>query len=291
MTERQIPVYPYTIESTGRQPEPTGWRPLAKPWLENAWRITALPLILLFFVPIVMLFTRLTPQALLENLTAPTVLQAIAISLRTTLTSLALILALGTPLAYLLGRGLMPYKKAVDTLVEMPTVLPPSVAGIALLMTLGRKGPVGAWLEGVGIEVAFTTAAVVIAQVFIAAPFYVRSAALGFASVSREIEEAAQLDGASRWQCFRYVMFPLARFALLSGAMMSAARALGEFGATMIFAGNLPGRTQTMPTAIYMGFERDLESALTLSVILIVISFASLLLIKILVARAGDDPV
>lgn len=288
MTERHAPVYPYTIKSASPSADGAGWRPLAKPWLDNAWRITALPLILLFFVPIVMLFTRLTPQALVENLTAPSVLQAIRISLRTTLTSMTLILALGTPLAYLLGRGQIRYKKAVETLVELPTVLPPSVAGIALLMTLGRRGLVGSWLEGIGIEVAFTTAAVVIAQTFIAAPFYVRSAALGFASIGREIEEAAQLDGASRWQAFRYVMFPLARFALLSGAMMSAARALGEFGATMIFAGNLPGRTQTMPTAIYMGFERDLESALTLSVILIVISFASLLLIKILVARAGD---
>jgi molybdate transport system permease protein len=126
--------------------------------------------------------------------------------------------------------------------------------------------------------------AVVIAQIFIAAPFYVRSASLGFAAVDMEIEQAARIDGASRWQIFRFLIIPLSRFALLSGIMMSWARALGEFGATIMFAGNLPGRTQTMPTAIYLGFERDLESALTLSVILVLISFVSLLVIKVLVS-------
>jgi molybdate transport system permease protein len=258
-------------------------------WVENAWRITTLPLILLFLLPIVMLFTRITPQTLMEYLTGKTVLQAMSLSLRTTLTSLALILLLGTPLAYLMGRHQFRYKKALDTLIDLPTVLPPSVAGVALLMTLGRRGLIGGWLEDIGIEVAFSTAAVVIAQTFIAAPFYVRAAALGFASIDDEIEQAAQLDGASRWQIFRYVILPLSRFALLSGGMMSWARALGEFGATMIFAGNFPGRTQTMPTAIYLGFERDLESALTLSVILVMISFISLLLIKLLVSRETDS--
>lgn len=259
-------------------------------WTENAWRITALPLILVFFVPIVMLFARITPQAILENLSEKTVLQAIWISLRTTLTSLGVILLLGTPLAYLMGRHQFRYKKTFDTLIDLPTVLPPSVAGLALLMTLGRRGPVGAWLSGLGIDVAFSITAVVIAQIFVAAPFYVRAVTLGFAAVDVEIEQAAQLDGASRWQIFRYVLLPLSRLAIISGGMMSWARALGEFGATIIFAGNLPGRTQTMPTAIYLGFERDLESALTLSVILVVISFLSLLLIKVLVSHETDLP-
>jgi molybdate transport system permease protein len=260
-----------------------------KSWVENAWRITAFPLVLLFLIPIVMLFTRITPQALLENLTEQTVLQAIGISLRTTLISMVLILLLGTPLAYLMGRHKFRYKKALDTLIDLPTVLPPSVAGVALLMTLGRRGLVGGWLEDIGIGLAFSFAAVVIAQIFIAAPFYVRAAALGFASIDVEIVQAAQLDGASRWQIFRYVIIPLSQFALFSGGMMSWARALGEFGATMIFAGNLPGRTQTMPTAIYLGFERDLESALTLSVILVLISFLALLLIKILVSHETSE--
>jgi molybdate transport system permease protein len=128
-------------------------------------------------------------------------------------------------------------------------------------------------------------AAVVIAQTFIAAPFYVRAAALGFASVDLEIEQAAQLDGASRWQIFRFVILPISRSSLLSGGMMSWARALGEFGATMIFAGNFPGRTQTMPSAIYLGFERNIETALTLSVILVLLSFLCLLVVKVLVPR------
>ncbi len=156
-------------------------------------------------------------------------------------------------------------------------------------MALGRRGPIGAWLGEMGIEVAFSTAAVVLAQTFIAAPFYVKAAALGFAGIDVEIEQAAQLDGANRWQVFRYMILPLSRFALFSGGVMSWARALGEFGATIIFAGNFPGRTQTMPTAIYLAFERDLDSALILSVILVMIAFFSLLLIKILVSRESDN--
>ena len=142
----------------------------------------------------------------------------------------------------------------------------------------------GLWLAGIGIQIPFTPWAVVLAQVFIAAPFFVRAAAIGFAGIDPEIEQAAQLDGANRWQVFRYVILPLSRDALMSGCVMSWSRALGEFGATMIFAGNYPGRTQTMPTAIYLGFEVDLNIALTLSVILITISFGSLLLVKALVA-------
>lgn len=275
----------HIVETSVGSLETTTWMRSIEKWTEKAWRITALPLILLFLIPIVMMFARTSPQALLENIGQKAVLQAIGISLRTTLISLGLILLFGTPLAYLMGRHQFRYKKTLDTIIDLPTVLPPSVAGVALLMTLGRRGLIGGWLEGLGIELAFSMAAVVIAQIFIAAPFYVRAAALGFAGIDDEIIQAAQLDGANRWQILRYVILPLSRFALLSGGMMSWARALGEFGATMIFAGNFPGRTQTMPTAIYLGFERDIDSALTLSVILVVISFVSLLLIKVLVSR------
>jgi len=232
-----------------------------------------------------MLFSRTSLQELLANISQEEVLQAISVSTRTTTISVGLIILLGTPLAYLMGRQEFRYKKALDTLIDLPLVLPPSVAGLALLMTLGRRGLIGGWLDDRGIEIAFTWAAVVIAQIFIASPFYVRSASLGFASIDAEIIQAAQLDGAGRWQVFRYLIIPLSRFALLSGIMMSWARALGEFGATILFAGNFPGRTQTMPIAIYLGFERDLESALTLSAILVVISFVSLLLIKVLASR------
>jgi len=257
----------------------------AMPWMENAWRILTLPLVLLFLIPIATLFTRISLPALLVNIAQQPVLQALGVSLKTTLISLGLILLFGSPLAYLMGRHQFPGKKLLDTLIDLPTVLPPSVAGMALLITLGRRGFIGSWLDELGIGTAFTVAAVVIAQIFIAAPFYVRAAALGFASVDLEIEQAAQLDGASRWQIFRYVILPISRSSLLSGGMMSWSRALGEFGATMIFAGNFPGRTQTMPTAIYLGFEQNIETALTLSVILVLISFVCLLVVKVLVPR------
>jgi molybdate transport system permease protein len=254
-------------------------------WMENAWRLLALPLILLFFIPIATLFSRISLSTLLSRMTEPAVLQAIGISFRTTTLSLSVIVLLGTPLAFLMARYQFRYKKILDTLIDLPTVLPPSVAGIALLITLGRRGRVGSWLNDLGIEIAFTMTAVIIAQIFISAPFYVRAATLGFASVDREIEQAAQLDGASRWQIFRYVVLPLSRSSMLSGGMMSWARALGEFGATMIFAGNFAGRTQTMPIAIYLGFERNIEIAITLSVILVLVSFLCLLVVKLILAR------
>jgi molybdate transport system permease protein len=130
------------------------------------------------------------------------------------------------------------------------------------------------------LQIPFTPLAVVLAQVFVSASFFVRTAALGFASVDRELEQAAQLDGANRWQVFRFVMLPLARQALTSGSALSWSRALGEFGATILFAGNFPGRTQTMPLAIYLGFESHLDVALTLSALLMLISFLVLFIVK-----------
>lgn len=254
-------------------------------WMENAWRLLALPLILLFFIPIATLLSRISLSTLLSSMTEPAVLQAIGISLRTTTLSLSIIVLLGTPLAFLMGRYQFRYKKLLDTLIDLPTVLPPAVAGIALLITLGRRGWVGSRLNDMGIEIAFTMTAVIIAQIFISAPLYVRAATLGFASVDREIEQAAQLDGANRWQIMRFVVLPLSRSSILSGGMMSWARALGEFGATMIFAGNFAGRTQTMPIAIYLGFERNIEIAITLSVILVLASFLCLLIVKLILAR------
>ena len=137
-------------------------------------------------------------------------------------------------------------------------------------------------LESLGVQVAFTQLAVVLAQVFISAPFFVRTATLGFAGIEDEIGQAAQLDGAGSWQTFRFIVLPLTRIALISGALLAWARALGEFGATIIFAGNFPGRTQTMPTAIYLGFEVDIGMAVTLSAILLVISFIAILVVKTL---------
>jgi molybdate transport system permease protein len=246
----------------------------------ESWRLLALPLLAFFVIPIILLFTRTSPADLLDSLRREQVYLAIAVSLRTTLLSLGIILLAGTPLAYWLGRYEFRYRRLVDTLIDLPTTLPPSVAGVALLVTFGRRGPVGGWLDVLGVQVAFTQAAVVLAQVFIAAPFYVHAASAAFGGVEAELEQAAQLDGASRWQVFRYVMLPLSRSGLVGGAVMSWARALGEFGATILFAGNLPGLTQTMPTAIYLGFEVDIDIAVTLSVILTLAAFGVLWLVR-----------
>ncbi len=154
------------------------------------------------------------------------------------------------------------------------------MAGIALLIAFGRRGLVGVYLNELGISLAFTTAAVICAQVFVAAPFYIKAAMTGFAGVDRDLEQAAAIDGANAWHVFRAITLPLAWPVLFGGAVMSWARALGEFGATIIFAGNFPGRTQTMPLAIYIGFEVDLTVALTLAVILLVISFLVLFIVK-----------
>ena len=231
-------------------------------------------------LPLLALLLRIPLAQLLANLANPEVAQAISLSMITTALTVLLTLLSGTPLAYLLARRRFRGHTALDTLVDLPMVLPPSVAGIALLVAFGRRGLLGQYLSVLGVELAFTTTAVVLAQLFVAAPFYIKAAAAGFAGIDRELEQAAALDGASPLQVFRYVTAPLAWTALLGGAVMTWARALGEFGATIIFAGNFVGRTQTMPLAIYQGFEQELNVALTLSVILLAVSFAVLFLVK-----------
>lgn len=242
--------------------------------------LMSLPLILFLVVPVVALLLRVVPADLLAHVMRREVAQAIGLSMVTTTISLVATLLLGTPFAYLLARRRFSGRNLLETLIDLPMVLPPSVAGIALLLTFGRRGLIGQHLSDWGIDIAFTQVAVIMAQVFVAAPFYVKSAAAGFAGIDGEMEQAAALDGANAWQVFRYITLPLAGVALLGGAVMTWARALGEFGATIIFAGNFPGRTQTMPLAIYIGFELDLAVALTLAVILLFVSFAVLLIVK-----------
>jgi molybdate transport system permease protein len=222
---------------------------------------------------------------LLAHLQDAEVLQALGVSLGTTLIATLAIIITGTPVAFFLSRHKLPGQRIIDTLIDLPTVLPPAVAGLALLLAFGRRGLLGSTLDLVGIQIAFTRAAVVLAQVFIAAPFYVKSAVIGFSGIDPELEQAASLDGASGWQIFRYVLLPLSWSALVSGSMLSWARALGEFGATIIFAGNFPGQTQTMPLAIYVGFEINLDVALTLSVILLALSFVALMIVKGILGR------
>ena len=250
-------------------------------WLDNhARKLSTLPFLLFITVPLLALFVRTNPAGVWSNLRQDSIQQAIRLSLSTSITTVAVTVLLGTPVAYYLAHRHYRFYRLIDTLIDLPTVLPPAVAGVALLMAFGRRGLVGAWLGPLGISIPFTRIAVVMAQTFIAAPFYIKSAAVGFFAVDCELKKAAALDGAGRWQTFRYVIAPISWMSLLSGCVMTWARALGEFGATIIFAGNFPGRTQTMPLAIYIGFEIDMNEALTLSVILIVFSFLALILVK-----------
>lgn len=259
--------------------------PPPKMKLSGIWRVLSLPMLIFLSLPIIALFLRTSPASLLENLQDPDVLQAIGLTLITSLVSTLIIIVAGTPLAYSQARGQFRFSRLVDTLIDLPLVLPPAVAGVALLMAFGRRGILGGLLSDWGIHIAFTTFAVIIAQVFVAAPFYIKSATLGFSNIDQELEQSAALDGASSPQVFRFLTIPLSWSALLGGSVMSWARALGEFGATIIFAGNFPGRTQTMPLAIYIGFELDLDIALTLSVILIILSFLSLFIAKSILNR------
>jgi molybdate transport system permease protein len=255
-------------------------RPKLRYWLRSSWKATALPFLFFIIIPLLALLLQAEPVQIWRHLQQAQVQSAVQLSLFTTLASVFLTIVFGTPVAYYLSHRHYRFHRVVDTLVDLPTVLPPAVAGVALLMAFGRRGLLGAWLTDLGIAIPFTAAAVIMAQMFVAAPLYIKSAALGFSTVNCELKKAAALDGASRWQSFRYILLPMSWAALLNGSVLTWARALGEFGATIIFAGNFPGRTQTMPLAIYMGFELDLTIALTLSVILIVFSFLALIIAK-----------
>ncbi|MEI7643564.1 MAG: ABC transporter permease [Chloroflexales bacterium] len=252
--------------------------------------LASLPMLAYLLLPLLAMILRVNPSAFLANLTSPEVGQAIWLSIVTTACSTALGLGFGTPLAYLLARRRFRGRSLLDTLIELPMVLPPSVAGIALLIAFGRRGMIGAWLNDVGLSIAFTTVAVVFAQTFVAAPFYIKTAIAGFAGVERELEHAAMIDGATSAQVFVWITLPLAWHVLLGGLVMSWARALGEFGATIIFAGNFPGRTQTMPLAIYLGFELDLDIALTLALILLGASFLVLWIVKAILRQRVSAP-
>jgi molybdate transport system permease protein len=233
-------------------------------------------------LPIVALLLRVPVADLATYAARPIVRDALLLSLGTTLVSLGLMLALGTPLAYLMARYRFRGKRLLETLVDIPLVMPPAVAGIALLLAFGRRGLLGPVLEDAGLDLAFSTAAVVLAQTFVASPFYVKSARAAFQAVPRELEEAAATEGAGEWSRFHRVLLPLAVPGIAGGAVMAWARALGEFGATILFAGNFEGRTQTMPLAIYTALESDLNAAITLAALLVVASFVLLAAFRLL---------
>ena len=237
-------------------------------------------LLALFALPLLALFVRSIDSDFLTYALSEQVFKALRLSLVTSTITTFVTILFGTPFAFLLARWKFRLKSLIELFIDLPIVLPPSVAGLVLLIAFGRRGLFGSVLSVFGVSLPFTTAAVVIAQTFVASPLYVRSARVGFKEVDKQLEEAAHVEGANQWQLFTEVMFPLAGRALLSGAILTWTRALGEFGATILFAGNLEGVTQTMPLAIYLGFERNLGVALALSVVLVVVSVLLLMLTK-----------
>lgn len=235
-------------------------------------------LILLLVLPLVALLLRAIETRGWEGLPEAGITEALFLSVVTTLCTALLTVLLGTPLAFILARWQFPYKRVLTVLVELPVVLPPAVAGLALLVAFGRRGLLGPALSGLGITLPFTTAAVVLAQTFISAPFYIRSAQVGFQSIEPEIEDAARVDGAGGLSLFWNITLPLASRALAAGLVLSWARALGEFGATILFAGSLQGRTQTMPLLVYNVLERDLNAAIWTGLLLVGMALGALLL-------------
>lgn len=242
--------------------------------------IPGLFLVALLGLPLLALLLRAIRPDFFAYALADSALSALGLSAVTSALSVTISILAGTPLAYTLARWEFRGKTLVELLIDLPIVLPPSVAGLALLIAFGRQGLFGSWLATLGVSLPFTTAAVVIAQTFVSAPLYVRAARIGFAEIDPQLEEAAYVEGATQWQMFSQVMLPLGGRALVSGAILAWTRALGEFGATILFAGNLEGVTQTMPLAIYLGLERSLGVALALSVMLVLVSVGLLGIIR-----------
>jgi molybdate transport system permease protein len=266
---------------------PTGAvrRRAAQAALRSAAVALGAALVLLLGLPLLSLILRISPAALLARLVEPPVLQALRLSLVTSLAATVLVIALGLPVAYALAMTEFRGKRLLEVLVDLPMVLPPTVAGVALLTAFGRAGLAGRALAAFGITLPFTTLGVVVAQAFVAAPFFVGAARAGFAEVDRKYLDTAATLRAAPTTAFLRVMAPLAAPSLLAGAAMSWARALGEFGATITFAGNLPGVTQTMPLAVYLALQSDLEAAIALSVLLLAVSLTVLLCVRLAPSR------
>ncbi|WP_435832900.1 molybdate ABC transporter permease subunit [Micromonospora wenchangensis] len=229
---------------------------------------------LLFLVlPLGGLLLRTPWTSLGPRLTAPGVLTALRLSVQCATLATLLCLALGVPLAWLLARVEFPGRRLVRALVTVPLVLPPVVGGVALLLVFGRRGPIGGWLDATfDVTLPFTTTGVVLAEAFVAMPFLIIAVEGALRGVDHRYEEAAATLGADRWTTFTRVTLPLVAPGVAAGAVLCWARALGEFGATITFAGNYPGRTQTMPLAVYLALETDLEAAVVLSLVLLTVS-------------------
>jgi len=243
--------------------------------------VAAAPILVLLVVPLVALLVASSPGEVAAGMRDPLFAPALWLSARTTLLSLVFVVALGTPLAWWLAEGSGRLNRTVEALVDLPIVIPPAVVGIALLETFGRRGLFGGVLTALGIQIPFTTLAVVLAQIVVSAPFYVQAAAAAFRRVDPDLLIVARTLGQSQRGAFLRVAVPMALPGLVGGAALAWARSLGEFGATLLFAGNLPGTTQTMPLAIYMALESDVRVAIALSLVLATVSVFLLLALRL----------
>ena len=254
-------------------------------------RIAAALLVAFILLPIIALILGTSAADFLAGLRHPLVGPALRLSIFTTACSLAAIVVLGTPLAWLLARSRGRLLRWTELAIQLPMVLPPAVAGVALLFAFGRRGLLGGWLDRIGIHVPFTTAAVILAEVFVAAPFFLQGAVASFERLDPNLIRVARTLGASPARVFFRVALPLCAPGLARGAAVSWARALGEFGATLMFAGNMSGRTQTLPLAIYTALESDLRAAQALSIVLVTVAFGLLWAVRgsgaQLLGRAG----
>ncbi len=234
----------------------------------------------LLVIPLLALLIRAPWRQLPSLLSEPTVAQALRLSLLSVTSATAISLVLGVPVAWLLARAQFPGRRLLRALVTLPLVLPPVVGGVALLDAFGRRGVLGDQLQGLGLSIPFTTLAVVLAETFVAMPFLVVTVEGALTGADRRFEEAAATLGAGSWTCFRRVTLPLITPSVAAGAVLCFARALGEFGATITFAGNLPGTTQTMPLAVYLALETDPDAAVALALLLLAVSVVLLLVLR-----------
>jgi molybdate transport system permease protein len=258
-------------------------------WFAGLALVAALATLVFLLIPIVAVFANVSPARLVEALGEESAREALLLSLKTTLIALAIVVLVGTPAAYLLAARDFPGRSVVLTIIELPLVMPPAVAGIALLAAFGPHGILGGAVSALGIELVFETAGVVVALIFVSAPFFLRATVASFAAVDGRLLEAARTLGAGPFRAFVTVAVPSARGGLASGIALSWGRALGEFGATLLFAGSLQGVTRTAPLAIFSDFAEPggFVSALALSAVLILVSAALLLGVKLL---GGDRP-
>jgi molybdate transport system permease protein len=243
---------------------------------------------LFLILPLIALIWRAVTLEGSISATNLSVFSAVTLSLGTTAVTMILILVLGTPLAYFMARYQFPLKRLLTIFIELPIVMPPVVAGLALLAAFGRRGLIGQPLATVQITITFTLTAVILAQLFTSAPFYIRAAQSRFESLPRAYEDAAAVDGANHWVTFWHVILPQSSQALLAGLILSWARALGEFGATILFAGNLQGRTQTMPLLVYGALEQDLRVTYITALILLGLAVVAFTLTRWLAGVEND---